>query len=337
MAKNIPNLNTTNYHYLSDRFKSNTAFNEIDWTVASYLFHLEFIRSSKQGLNYEEKDYVHPSIATILKETNIKSRITVSKSLKRLADNGVITIEPSTSHYEANRYRVLEGWVNNSPIMQEVVESRSSGSTVPQDSLMLMLLEIRSELRNVKKQNDELLVEVDALRKQVAELKASPAEPTKEEPTLIVEEVVETRSIEEPKVTPMMSQRINKILERYDTVFAKKEEPKEVIEVKKVEPIVMEEVVEQRSMQVEVKKPKRDYSRYRLTDSILKCGTCSLMYLCGEELYKEVMLRRENGIDPTEVLKIINSKHKRYSENPKLDREGFLNMFNDEVMSRIAV
>ena len=309
MAKKVQNLNSENYRYLSDDFKNNPAFNEIDWSVASYLFKLETLRRNQKDIQYEVKEYIHPSIGKILKETNIKSRTTVSKSLKKLADNGVLKLELSTTAYEANKYYINEGWVNETPI-EETIEGDESFT-----KLMSMLLELRTELRNSRKENAELINEVKALKEEVRRLSSQKIEEPKEI------EVVEQRSIPhdeaeeiriEPSVSPQMSQRMSKILERYDT-FYKREEPKSEPQTPlnldpKPQPLQVE-IIEQRSMPQETKKQVGiDYSRYKLTDSIIKCGTCSLMYLSPEELKREIEVREKNNIDIKDVLNICKVK-----------------------------
>lgn len=306
MARKIQNLNTEFYRYLSDNFRTLDGLNEIDYSVASYLFHLEAIRLTKKNLNNygDEKDYIHPAVMTIAKECGIKSRTTVVNSLRKIQGKGVLRIEVTDNPYESNRYYINNEYLNQNPI-DEPIEGDESFNR-----LMAMMLELRGEIRSVRKENRELYNEVMALHKRIQNLTnpiAEEVEPLEE----TVVEVVETRSLPQPEVetasiSPQMSQRMSKIMERYDA-FKRQELPEATISPLDAEPKPTHvEVVEQRS--IPAQKPNIDYSKYDLSSSFIKFGTCYLGYLTEDELRREKDLRIKNGFDITEVINVCKMK-----------------------------
>lgn len=334
MARIINILNEEHYRYINDNFRALEGLNEIDYSVASYLFHLEAIRSTKKSINLnEEKDYIHPAVMTIARECGIKSRTTVVKSLKKLKEKGVVSIETTGNAYEANRYYINKEYMNETPIDEQIEGDETF------NRLMSMMLELRSELRAVRKENSELLNEVKALHKRIENLTNPIEEETEPIEEAVVEEVEQEEAVEcrnMPTIsvkTPTMSVRMSKVLANYDTLYGSikkpstpKNEPiEEPIEV--IEPI---EVVESRSMA----EPKK-YDESKLRNSFIKFGY-NLCTLSSIDLMNEFNYRIKNNIDFNFVIDEIGRRHKRYEADPHTKDEEFYRCFTQDILSLVG-
>lgn len=334
MARKIQNLNSEYYRYLNDNFRTLEGLNEIDYSVASYLFHLEAIRLSKKSINTNnEKEYVHPAVMTIAKGCNIKSRTTVINSLRKLQDKGVLRIEITNNPYESNRYYINNEYINEKPI-DEPIEGDEAFNR-----LMSMMLELRSELRAVRKENSELHNEVMALHKRIQNLTnpiVEEVEPMEEavmeEAEQVDVEVVECRSIPKAVEPSKMSARMAKVLQNYDAMYSDIKKPtapqnEPIEEVEEPEAI---EVVESRSMA----EPKQ-YDESKLRNSFVKFGY-NLCVLSSADLLKEFNYRIKNNIDFNFVISEIGRRHKRYEADPQTKDEEFYRCFTQDILSLVG-
>lgn len=330
MARKIQNLNTEYYRYLNDNFRTLDGLNEIDYSVASYLFHLEAIRLSKKSLNNygDTKEYIHPAVMTIAKECGIKSRTTVVNSLRKIQNKGVLRIEVTNNPYESNRYYINNEYLNENPI-DEPIEGDEAFNR-----LMSMMLELRSELRAVRKENSELHNEVMALHKRIKNLTnpiIEDVEPIEEavEEEVEQEAVVEYRSIPKAVEPSKMSARMAKVLKNYDAMYGDIMKPT----VPQNEPIEVEEElehVEHRS----IAEPKQ-YDVSRLQNSFIKFGY-NLCVLSSAELLNEFNYRIKNNIDFNFVIEEIGRRHKRYEADPHTKDEEFYRCFTKDILSLVG-
>lgn len=309
-GKVIKNINTENEIYLNNKVEE-LGINYIAKAVAGFLYSVEYGRLQRVKRGYKVEEYIFPSISTIMKNTNIKGNITVGKAIETLCDaNVILKIEKGKLKVSSKYYMNPEYLNTEEEIKKLKAPSLSQEEKI--DMLLQMVMELKEENKELNNKLTELNNKLININNESIYNNNESINESKE--VVEQEEVVEYRSIPMPQeaetatMPQSMTQRMSKILERYDTIY-KRETPKEPFNLAPNPQSLEVEIIEQRSIPQETKKENKiDYSKYKLTDSIIKCGTCSLMYLSPEELKREIEVREKNNVDIKDVLKICKLK-----------------------------
>lgn len=169
MARKVKELKINKFIYLSKEFKENENFNEIDWSVAEYLFSLEATRQCKQRSGAEVLSYNYASIATICENTGIKAPQTVKKSIVKLGYFGIIKVNQEDQKKGkgiSNRYIINNKWMKQIDPQNETF-SEAKENNISDDKLSnieMMMKEILQEVKELKKENQQLRNEISQLK-----------------------------------------------------------------------------------------------------------------------------------------------------------------------------
>lgn len=169
MARKVKELKINEFYYLSKEFKENENFNEIDWSVAEFLFSLEATRQGKIKCGKEALSYNYASISTICERTGILAPQTVRKSIAKLVYFDVIKVNKNQEDVNqrkglSNRYYINDNWMNKGKITDEKIIENNS---ITDDNVS----RIESMFAELLRQNQELKNEIKELRKEISQLK----------------------------------------------------------------------------------------------------------------------------------------------------------------------
>lgn len=309
MGKRILELNQEFNKYSNETFNNLQGLSEVDKTIASYLFNLEIIRSNYKNPSF---DYVYCSIATLMNKLNIKSNLTVQRSLKRLQETGIIRVDEKVR----NGYIKDKLYYPNHDYINFDADKNNEEKTF--ESLLEKINEMKHEIQELKKDNQELKKEISRLKQPDSNVEKAvvKVDPVQESIIPIDEPVIERRSIEKPQ----MSARLQKVMKLYHStpssisISDKEEEP--VIETRNIEPVKSEST------------PQRVIPKEKLDDSFVVFGTC-VIGLDNQNLKKELEFRISKGIETNNVLQEISRRRKIYEERPEINNKGFFILFED--------
>ena len=187
------NLNKEFYGYLTNEIKSNNNLNEVDKTIASYLMYLEQTRISR---NENDNDYIYPSYDSITKATNVKARQTIVKTINKLLGIGIILkLVKGSVKDGANRYWMNKKYLNQDMITPQIpinVEYRSVENN-DNSQILRLLVEIQSEVKSLRKENQEL-------KNEIREMKEMMLKPQSEINVTEVEEQTDNSPVKEDNV-----------------------------------------------------------------------------------------------------------------------------------------
>lgn len=242
---------------------------ESEKIVAGYLIFL-----NSKGI----EPYIYPSIGKIQEGTEIKGKPTIIKAIKRLEELGMFTnVERSKSINTANRY-----WIN-----PEWIATPNSIPSNKEDKID-MLINLVKEMSN----------EIKELKEEIKQLKGESIPTPKAEPK------IEYRSIPQPKGNDAkMRESMNKLLERYDTLYGKPEPKKEV--------------TAQAVQNVE----------YRSVEKIEDPNPYETM--SNASLYEKMKEQLDNtGTIEDDITNELTRRDKLYTANPSMDNDNFYSIFN---------
>lgn len=220
------NLNKEFYSYLSNEIRTNNNLNDVDKTIASYLMYLEQTRISR---NENENDYIYPSYDAITKATNVKARQTIVKSINKLVGMGIILkLVKGSVKDGANRYWMNQNYINHDMITEPstktpVIEYRSIENPET-NQIMVMLKEIQSEVKALRKENQDLKNEIREMKEMMLESQAMDDNEIMEIEEPQVDLAVETPSmpenIEYRSIVPIQPKEENNgISEKAESIF----------------------------------------------------------------------------------------------------------------------